>query len=132
MCPETRGMQTRTVLSRTDEERAGQDKAGKVKAMSRIGGDWVVSKIEDRTSECGVEYRASEGGVGYRQAWLEWVGQGRTSWGVAVLGLEPSLAGGHQVVGQICGQVVAVQLDVDEVHGQGELISVQHPIPVDI
>jgi hypothetical protein len=32
------------------------------------------------------------------------------------------------MVGQLCRQVVAVHLDVDEVHGQRELVGVQHSV----
>ena len=31
----------------------------------------------------------------------------------------------HEVVGKVVGQVEAVQLDVDQVHGQGKLVSIQ-------
>ena len=31
----------------------------------------------------------------------------------------------HKVVGKVVGQVEAVQLDVDQVHGQGKLVSIQ-------
>lgn len=63
-----------------------------------------------------------------------WVrgGYGKVGQGRAVLGLEPSLAGRHQVVRQLSREVVAVQLDVNEVHGQGKLVSVQHAVPVDV
>ena len=36
------------------------------------------------------------------------------------------------MAGQVVGEVEAVQLDVDEVHAQGELVRVQHPVLVDI
>ena len=33
---------------------------------------------------------------------------------------------------QIIGEVKPVQLDVDEVHGEGELVAVQGPVSIDI
>lgn len=40
------------------------------------------------------------------------------------------LAGGDEVVGQSVGEVVAVTLHLDQVHGQGELVAVQRAVPV--
>ena len=40
-----------------------------------------------------------------------------------------SFRGGHQMRGQVRREVVAVELDVHEVHGQGELVWIQHPVP---
>ena len=46
--------------------------------------------------------------------------------------LESPFGRRHQMWRQFSGKVVAVQLDVHEVHGQGELVSVQHPVFVDV
>lgn len=43
-----------------------------------------------------------------------------------------ALGGRHEVRGQLGGQVVAVDLDVDEVHGERELVLVQEAVLVDV
>ena len=42
------------------------------------------------------------------------------------------LRGRNQVVGEIFREVEPFQFDVDEVHGEGELVRVQHPVVVDV
>ena len=46
--------------------------------------------------------------------------------------LESPFGRRHEMRWQLSGQVVAVQLDVHEVHGQRELVGVQHPVFVDV
>ena len=33
---------------------------------------------------------------------------------------------------EVVGEVEAVELDVDEMHGEGELVRVEHPVPVHV
>lgn len=43
-----------------------------------------------------------------------------------------SFRGGHQMRGQVRREVVAVELDVHEVHGEAELVGVQHAVLVHV
>ena len=46
--------------------------------------------------------------------------------------LESSFGRRDEMCGQLRGEIVSVQFDVHEVHGEGELVGVQHPVLIHV